>query len=163
MSELKLISAKDVAQALDLAAQYRLHREDSVAESICHDVLTQNAANQVALEMLLRIYASAIELGDKTALMDARSILARIKDPSTQAFCNALVYEAQALRLTARRDPPAAEAARELFGFALEQFDAAARATDPPLEAHLRANACCRAMADCQETDPAQQQEHSIE
>ena len=165
MTELKLIAPKDVPQTIDMAAQCRLRGDDVVAESMCMDVLSQEPENQIALEVLLRIFADRIAVGDKSALADARHVLPKLGDPGTHAFCNALIYEAQARRLTSRSDLPAAAAAQELFSFAVEQFEQAADAAKDPLESHLRANACLRAMSMISAVglpydDP---QEHAIE
>lgn len=165
MPKPKQISPSDVDHTLGLAVQYRMCGNGAVAESMCLDVLAVEADNQAALEELLHVYAGRITQGIRTALADARGVLERLSDPVTHAFCSGLIYEVQARRLVARHDLPAAEAAQELFGFAVEQFEQAADTAENPLESRLRANACLRAMTAIRRNSqgPEQQQEQAIE
>ncbi|KIC40202.1 hypothetical protein RA27_15380 [Ruegeria sp. ANG-R] len=159
------ISQRDVAHVLDHAVTHRLRGEDDIAESMCLDVLEAEPGNQAALEIMLRILAGRIARGNKPALGAATLLLEQVRDPGTRAFCSALIHEAQARRLLARADQPAAQAAQDFLQFALEQFDISAQKSEDPLESRLRANACLRAQSKILNghSTPDREPEHPIE
>ncbi|HYL37133.1 MAG TPA: hypothetical protein VEV17_14550 [Bryobacteraceae bacterium] len=141
--ELKPITKRGIAEALEKAERYRLLNEPSLAESICLDVLHVEPENQQALVMLL--LALTDQFGHAVRPAKAREILPRLKDEYERHYYAGIIWERVAHAQLRKASPNAAFTAYDAFRQAMECYEKAA-AVHPPDndDAILRWNTCAR-------------------
>ena len=142
---LKRIHPDGVDAALKKADRYRELNQPAEAESICRDVLTVDAASQLALRILG--LALTDQFGPSTAarFAEAQAVFGRLADPYERAFYTGLACERQAKAQLAAQLP--LRSIRPLFDRALARY-AEAEAIRPPGndDPLLRWNSCVRAL-----------------
>src|SRR5262245_36511222 len=94
MFQLKKLSVDAVPRALQKADRYRVLGEPAEAESICLDVLDVEPDNQEALVTLLLAFADQAE--SRPVHVEAREVLARLRDDYERAYYTGIVQERQA-------------------------------------------------------------------
>jgi hypothetical protein len=144
MFVLKPISRESIPGALAKAEHYRLLNEPSQAESICRDILENEADNQRALICLVLALSDQIAQ-DARAYSHGLTVAARLTSPYDRAYYSGIVWErrARARHLAGGRD--SRYTVFEWMVKALEQFGEAeklrAAGND---DAILRWNTCVR-------------------
>jgi hypothetical protein len=141
--ELKPISTAGIGEALEKAERYRLLNEPSLAESICHDVLHIEPANQQALIILL--LALTDQFGQGISAGKAREILPRLLTQYDQHYYAGIIWERSAQAQLRKGSPHAAFFAHDAFRHAMDCYEKAI-AMRPAAndDAILRWNTCAR-------------------
>src|SRR2546426_2959092 len=145
MFELKPISNKAVAAALEKATRYRLLNESAEAESICLDVLEADPQNQQALVTLLLALTDRFNKGYGVSDTQAQEVLERLKDDYERAYYAGIIWERKAKAHLARGGPSAEYNAYDDLHRAMECYEKA-EAIRPPGndDTLLRWNTCAR-------------------
>jgi hypothetical protein len=144
MFTLKPITSAGVPAALDKAERYRLLNEPIAAESICLDILEVEPGHQDALITLLLARTDQFPTAGG-AVVEAREVLPRLRDPYQRAYYAGLIEERRALALLHSHAPGSALMASQALRAAMEWYQMA-----EPLrpagndDALLRWNACVR-------------------
>jgi hypothetical protein len=144
MLELKPLSHRAVASALEKATHYRLLNEPAAAESICLDILAIESENQDALVTI--VLAMSDRFGKDYSVGDTHinDYLSKISDAYERAYYTGIVYERRA-KATLTKD---GLNAYELFEQAMGWFEKAEEIRPPDNEdAILRWNGCARIIA----------------
>jgi hypothetical protein len=144
---LKRITAEGIPHALDKAERYRLLNDPVQAESICHDVLAVEAANQDALRCLILSLTDQFSPGGAAAAArEARAHVAQLTDEYERAYYTGLIHERET-RAFLRRNNVVRSAAYDGFRHAMEWYERAEALRPPGNEdAVLRWNSCVRAI-----------------
>ena len=139
--ELKAISTKGLARAVDRAKHYRLLNDPEQAESICRDVLEVDADNQESLVVL--VLALSDQLGSGASEKEAQSWVSKLKDPYERAYYGGLISERKARSFLT--SAISRRFAYDAFRDAMTQYEEAERlrppGNDDPV---LRWNSCLR-------------------
>lgn len=144
--ELKTISADGIPHALEKAERYRLLNDPAQAESICHDVLAVDAANQDALRCLILSLTDQLGAGASNAARSARSHVGHLADAYERAYYTGLVHERETRAFLARKNV-VRSAAYDGFRHAMEWYERAEALRPAGNEdAVLRWNSCVRAI-----------------
>jgi hypothetical protein len=159
MFDLKPLSPKAVPRALEKAERYRLLNEPMEAESIAHDVLALDPANQKALIMLLLALTDQFAAG-RGDTAEARALLPRLEDTYERSYYAGIICERRAKAHYERSSPGSNFMAYDLFRQAMDCYEEA-EALRPPGndDAVLRWNACARILARDSDLRPAPQEE----
>jgi hypothetical protein len=144
--ELKTISADGIPHALEKAERYRLLNDPAQAESICHDVLAVDAANQDALRCLILSLTDQLGAGASNAARSARNHVHQLADAYERAYYTGLVHERETRAFLARKNA-VRSAAYDGFRHAMEWYERAEALRPAGNEdALLRWNSCVRAI-----------------
>ena len=145
MFELKPLSKEAIPAALEKAMRYRLLNEPGEAESVCHDILRTDPDNQEALVTLLLAVSDRFGKGYSIGVMEAREVLARLRDPYERAYYHGILCERRGKAQLHRGGPGASFEAYDYLCDAMESYEKA-EAIRPPGndDALLRWNACAR-------------------
>ena len=143
MFELKPLHRAAVPNALKKAELYRLLNEPAQAESICHDILQVDPANQRALITLLLALTDQFDRG--LPVNSPLELLPRLHGEYEQAYYAGIVYERKAQAQLNGGIPGGGFVAYELLREAMFWYERA-EAIRPPDndDATLRWNACAR-------------------
>ena len=143
---LKTISADGIPHAMEKAERYRLLNDPAQAESICHDVLAADAANQDALRCLILSLTDQFGApGAAHAAREARAHVARLADEYERAYYSGLVHERET-RAFLHRKNAVRSAAYDGFRHAMEWYERAEALRPGNVDAVLRWNSCVRAI-----------------
>ena len=125
--------------------RYRLLNEPGEAESVCHDVLRADPDNQQALVTLLLAMTDRFGKGYSVGVMEAREVLARLRDPYERAYYHGILSERRGKAQLHRGDPGSGFEAYDYLSEAMASYEKA-EALRPPGndDALLRWNACAR-------------------
>ena len=145
--ELKPIRAEAIPKALEKAELYRLLNEPAQAESICHDILRVDPANQPALITLLLALTDQFDRG--VPINGSQDLLPRLHGEYERAYYAGIIYERKARAQLDQEIPGAKFVAYELLREAMFWYERA-EALRPPDndDATLRWNACARTIRD---------------
>ena len=147
MFALKPISPESISGALAKAERYRLINEPGEAESICHDILAVDPANEQALIALVLAQTDQIPT-DSRAFAAALSTSARLQTPYDRAYYSGIAWERRA---KARQHAGPHGGRHDIFDWivkALKLFEEASAIRDSGNDdALLRWNACVRFLA----------------
>jgi hypothetical protein len=145
--QLKRISVEAIPHALEKAERYRLLNDPVQAESICHDILAVDAANQDALRcLILSLTDQFSAAGTAHAAREARVCIAKLSDEYERAYYNGVVHERET-RAFLHRKNVVRSAAYDGFRHAMEWYERAEALRPPGNEdAVLRWNSCVRAI-----------------
>jgi hypothetical protein len=141
MLELKPLSHRAVASALEKAKHYRLLNEPGAAESICLDILAVERDNQEALVNI--VLAMSDRFSKDYAVGDAHinEYLTKITNDYDRAYYTGIVFERRAKAVLEKDGLNA----YELFEQAMDWFERAEEIRPPDNEdAILRWNGCAR-------------------
>lgn len=143
MFELKPISREAIPEALTKVKRYRLLNEPWQAESICLDILHIEPDHPQALVMLLLSLTD--QFGKGVSVVQARAILARMKDDYERAYYAGIIWERSAESILRQGTPGAGFTAYESLREAMKCYEQA-EALRPPEndDALLRWNTCAR-------------------
>lgn len=159
MFELKALSKKGIARAIEKADRYRLLNESTDAESICLDILAADPENQRALIILILAMSDQFaEDGFHVQQSDLRDLLSRISDTYERVYYTGVVHERRAK--ATRKRHVADSIAIDWFQKAMKSYEEAiaVRPVDNE-DAILRWNTCARIMNHnqrLQQVDPAE-------
>jgi hypothetical protein len=145
MIELKPISHRAVAAALDKADHYRLLNEPVQAESICLDVLEVEPENQHALVTM--VLALTDQFGDKLnrTFREAKKLTRRLAGDYARAYYWGIVCERRARAHLSSGGMGSGYVAYDWFRQAMESYEQAfEHAPEGNEDAVLRWNACAR-------------------
>ena len=145
MFDLKPLSKDAIPAALEKAMRYRLLNEPGEAESVCHDVLRADPDNQQALVTLLLAMTDRFGKGYSVGVMEAREVLARLRDPYERAYYHGILSERRGKAQLHRGGPGSGFEAYDYLSEAMTSYEQA-EAIRPPGndDALLRWNACAR-------------------
>lgn len=143
--ELKKISADGIPHALEKAERYRLLNDPQQAESICHDVLAVDTANQDALRVLILSLTDQFTASAGGNAHDARKQISKLADDYERAYFTGLVYERET-RAYLERKNVVRSAAYDGFRHAMEWYERAEALRGHDVDAVLRWNSCVRAI-----------------
>jgi len=145
MFELKPLSKEAIPSALEKAMRYRMLNEPGEAESICHDILGTDPGNQQAVVTLLLAMTDRIGKGYSVGVMEAREVLARLRDPYERAYYLGILCERRGKAQLHRGGPSSGFEAYEDLREAMSSYEKA-EAMRPAGndDALLRWNACAR-------------------
>jgi hypothetical protein len=96
MYQLKRLSPQSLPAALLKAERYRLLNQPWAAESICHDILAVDPANQQALILLLLCITDQIGHGLAAGVSHAREVLPRIASEYQRTYYAGIICERRA-------------------------------------------------------------------
>ena len=96
MFALKPLSKEAIPAALEKATRYRMLNEPGEAESICHDILRTDPENHDALVTLLLALTDRFGKNYGVGVIQAREILARLRDPYERAYFAGILCERRA-------------------------------------------------------------------
>lgn len=154
--ELKPLSAAAVPRSIEKAERYRLINQPWAAESICHDVLRTDAANQRALHVLVLALTDQFtgESGDLSRR--AQEALAKVTSEYERAYYGGMILERRATAKLASRAPGAGFIAYEWLREAMARYEQA-EAMKPAGndDAILRWNSCARLIDSRSDLRPA--------
>lgn len=145
MPDLKKLSAEAVPSALEKAERYRLLNEPWAAESICHDILSVDPANQKALVELVLSLTEQFGSSSAAPAGEARKFVDQMKDEYSRAYYRGIIAERTAKARLARTGPGSGIGAYEFLHDAMDAYDEAQKihpADDD--SAILRYNTCVR-------------------
>jgi len=141
--KLKTISKSGIAEAISKATLYRYLNEPEEAESICHDILVAEPANQVAQRTLGLAITDQFGGQASDRYADAEKVFRQLTDPYERAYYMGLLCERRA-KAQMRTGRPA-QMLVSLFKEAMRYFDEAERIRPPENDdAVLRWNRCVR-------------------
>jgi hypothetical protein len=144
--QLKRITADGIPHAIEKAEHYRLLNDPAQAESICHDVLAVDAANQDALRcLMLALTDQLAAAGGAHTAREARACVARLTDEYERAYYGGLVHERET-RAFLHRKNVVRSAAYDGFRHAMEWYERAEALRPGDVDAVLRWNSCVRAI-----------------
>jgi hypothetical protein len=145
MFTLKPLSPEAIPAALEKAMRYRLLNEPGAAESVCHDILRADPDNQQALVTLLLAMTDRFGKSYSVGVMEAREVLARLRDPYERAYYHGILFERRGKAQLHRGGPSSGFEAYDHFHEAMTSYEQA-EAIRPPGndDALLRWNACAR-------------------
>ena len=145
MFELKPLSATAVQAALEKAERYRLLNEPTDAESICHDVLDVEPANQAALINLILALTDQFGVGHADRVREAHETAARLQGRYEKSYYSGIICERAAKAHHRRGTPASGTIAYELLRQAMNWFETAEKVRPPDNDdALLRWNTCAR-------------------
>jgi len=142
---LKKLSAEAVPRALAKAERYRLLNEPNEAESICLDALEIDPDNQEVLSTLLLALTEQFHDEMRSAVSDAWSIVAQLRDDYERAYFTGIIHERRAKARLSLGKPGSGPRAYEWLREAMNWYERAEvirpAGNDDAL---LRWNACAR-------------------
>ena len=147
MLELKPIREEAIPKALEKAELYRLLNEPAQAESICHDILRVDPANQPALITLLLALTDQFDRGVPTK--HPQELLPRLHGEYERAYYAGLIWERKARAQLNQGLPGAGFVAYDLLCEAMGWYEKAEVIRPPDNDdTTLRWNACVRLIRD---------------
>jgi hypothetical protein len=154
--ELKPLHKAAIPKALEKAEKYRLLNEPAQAESICHDILRVEPAQQQTLITLLLALTDQFDRG--IPVNRPRELLSRLEGEYERAYYAGIICERKARERLNNGGPGGGFVAYELLCDALRWYEQA-EALRPPDndDAALRWNACVRLIRD-QHLKPRQEE-----
>jgi tetratricopeptide (TPR) repeat protein len=158
---LKKISQSGIPEALSKAQLYRYLNEPEEAESICHDVLTADPENQIALRTLGLAITDQFngQLSDRYG--EVEGIFQRLSDPYERHYYAGIFHERRAKAQMRVGRPP--ETLVGQFKEAMRHFEEAEKLRPPGNDdALLRWNRCARLLDTLPQVE-AKQPEASFE
>ncbi len=148
MRELKRITTKGVAAALQKAHRYRVLNDSAAAESICLDVLAVEPQNAEAIVMHVLAITDQFDAGHAEDLKRAEAAVARLGDAYKGAYYRGIICERWAKAILKRAVPRGEEMAFDFIDRAFGHYADAERMREAGNdEAILRWNACVRLLA----------------
>jgi len=142
---LKELTPAEIPDALERAAHYREIDESAQAESICHDVLLVDPANQRAHVLLLQTLCDRFGRGYRVDFLQALEILPQIEDPYSRAFYAGFICDHKAHALLCDPENGCRYDAYEYLSEAMECYEKAENLRPGGCsEARQRWNACAR-------------------
>jgi hypothetical protein len=90
---LKQISPAALPRALQLAEHYRLLNEPEQAESICKDVLSVDASNQLAVRLLLLSISDQFGRKNSPNMQQAQEVASRLSDEYERHYFTGVTME----------------------------------------------------------------------
>ncbi len=143
MLELKPISSKAIASALEKAVRYRLLNEPREAESICRDVILVDPGNQEAIVTLMLALTDQFADGFGVHIDNARQLLSNIQGEYERAYYDGVILERWGKAQAARESPD--NVSCDWLRMAMSCYNKAETIRPPGNdEAILRWNACAR-------------------
>src|SRR5258706_14764226 len=103
--------------------RYRLLNEPGEAESICHDVLQIDPANQEALVTLLLALTDRFGKSYAVEVTQAQEILPRLRDPYEKAYYGGIIAERRAKALLHKGSHGSGHAAYEFLREAMRSYE----------------------------------------
>jgi tetratricopeptide (TPR) repeat protein len=143
-SELKRLPASSLPAAVAKAAHYRDLNQPEEAESICHDVLAVDPAQQDALKILGLAVTDRFATGPVGLLEEAVAVFERLADDYAREYHLGVAWERAAKTHLERREIHSAAAA---FESAFKFFEQAERLRPDLPDPLLRWNRCARLVA----------------
>ena len=145
MFPLKPLSKEAIPAALEKATRYRMLNEPGEAESICHDILRTDPENHHALVTLLLALTDRFGKNYGVGVIQAREVLARLRDPYERAYFAGILCERRAKAQLHHGGPGSGFSAYEFLREAMACYEEAEEARPPGNDdALLRWNACAR-------------------
>jgi hypothetical protein len=145
MPELKRISPAAIPRSIEKAERYRLINQPWAAESICHDILAVDPANQRALHDLVLALTDQFSGESAELVKRAHEALAKITNAYERAYYAGMISERRATAKLASGVPGAGFIAYEWLQEAMEHFAEAERLRPSGNDdALLRWNSCVR-------------------
>ncbi len=155
MFELKRLSHKAVAEAMQKAERYRLLGQPALAESICRDVLLVEAENQAAVVWLLLSLTDQFGPGNSELVSEARNLLPRLRSEYERAYYAGIILERQGKARIQNGGPGSGFVAYELLQDAMECYEKAEKLRpEGNDDAILRWNTCARVINNNPEVCP---------
>lgn len=154
--ELKRLSPEGVEAALARVERYRLLNEPWEAESICHDILALEPANQDALISLLLALTDQFKTEGGKRVDDAREILPRLESEYHRAYYAGIIWERRGTALLHRQAPGYGPVAYNRLREAMIRYERAEELRPPGDDsAIIRWNSCARMIMRWEEVRPA--------
>jgi hypothetical protein len=146
MINLKPLKTEAISAALERAKRYRLLNEPDDAESICLDILANQADHQDALvTLLLSLTDKFPHSGVTPAFEQAQEIVPKLDSSYSKTYYLGVIFERRAKFHLKQGGLGTGTAAYNWFVKAMEAFSEALSADDPKnQEAVLRWNSCAR-------------------
>ena len=140
---LKPISANGISEAIGKVEHYRYLSQPAEAESICHDILTADPENQMAVRLLGLVITDQFTGGRSDRYEEAERTFQRLQDRYEQLYYSGILYERRAKAQLAAGIPP--HSVLILFEKAMHCYEEA-EAIRPTAndDAILRWNRCVR-------------------
>jgi hypothetical protein len=159
MFELRPLSKEGIPKALERADRYRLLNEPAEAESICHDILSVEPANQRALVTL--ILALSDQFGHKRFSVGEENrceeYVSRLRDEYERVYYSGVVCERHGK--AAFNVHTATSVAYEWFRDAMEWYEKAVAIRPPGNDdALLRWNTCVRILTHNTDLQPSEEE-----
>ena len=156
MFELKSLTREAVPAAREKAHRYRLLNEPEQAESICHDVLRVDPADQEALATLILALTDRFVGPRPVSPRKARELLPRLAGEYDREYYAGLIDEREGIAWLRSEKPRAGPAAYDCFRGAMAHYERA-DAVRPPAndDARLRWNSCARVIMAHPDVAPA--------
>ncbi|MCP4339669.1 MAG: hypothetical protein GY799_12460 [Desulfobulbaceae bacterium] len=146
MINLKPLKTEAISAALEKAKRYRLLNEPDDAESICLDILANQADHQDALvTLLLALTDKFPHSGVNPAFEQAKEIVPKLDSSYSKSYYLGVIFERRAKFHLKQGGLGTGTAAYDWFVKAMDAFSEALSADDPKnQEAVLRWNSCAR-------------------
>jgi len=148
MPELKRISPAAIPRSIEKAERYRLINQPWAAESICHDILAVDPANQRALHDLVLALTDQFSGESAELVKRALEALGKITNAYERAYYAGMIAERRATAKLASGVPGAGFIAYEWLQEAMVHFTEAEKLRPAGNDdALLRWNSCVRLIA----------------
>ncbi len=159
MFELKPLSPESLPAALDKVLRYRLLNEPMQAESICRDILRVDPDHREALINLILSLTDQFNERLSAAFAEAKKMVARLAEEYDRSYYLGIVCERRANAHHRKRGPGSGTVAYDWYRQAMEQYEKAARLSEPDrAEAVLRWNTCVRMLRRHRDLKPPHQE-----
>ena len=163
--ELKLLSNSAIPAALAQAQRYRLLNEPAEAESICHDILRIDPANQEALVILVLAYTDEFGEGSIARVAaEADKAVERITDEYKRWYYSGIIRERRGKAELRHDRPGSGRSVREWLRNAMACYERAeSMRPEGNDEALLRWNTCARILMTVPASEPDVPEFHAVQ
>jgi hypothetical protein len=159
--ELKPLSPRGIAGAIDKAKQYRLLNEPGTAESICRDILLLDPEHHEGRILLLLALTDLFGRGMAGRYDEACQLAQSLPTAYERAYYTGIVYERRAKAHHRSHAPQSGIIAYDWLRRAMVMFEEAEhQGPDGDDQAILRWNGCVRRLRDHPELRPAHEESH---